>query len=222
MQYRTSNPILIASFVFACLLALVQAQNYGPNTCLMGWVWRQAIPSDDVCVTPETRSQTWYDNSQAPYRVNPNGGAYGPNTCLDGYVWREAVPNDYVCVVPATRTQAAYDNTQASIRVDSVNVWTTTWTSTGSTEQFVQVNGDHFNYGPTVVGIYDTQNNEPWVPPVTIDATSNPPNVAGSFSVKFNYKYCPPRSLAIPGAYAMACDLTSTRCSTWAYLYNEC
>jgi hypothetical protein len=42
---------------------------YGPDTCLEGFVWRQADPTDHVCVTPETRSEAAYDNSQANYRV---------------------------------------------------------------------------------------------------------------------------------------------------------
>jgi hypothetical protein len=41
---------------------------YGGNTCLSGYVWREARPSDLVCVTPETRAQTKYDNSQAKNR----------------------------------------------------------------------------------------------------------------------------------------------------------
>jgi hypothetical protein len=34
------------------------------TTCLPGYVWRLARPSDHICVTPETRVQTDYDNSQ--------------------------------------------------------------------------------------------------------------------------------------------------------------
>jgi hypothetical protein len=88
----------------------------GPVACQQGYVWRGAVPSDYVCVTPATRNQTAYDNSQAAARRNPNGGPYGANTCLPGYVWRGAVPSDYVCVTPATRTQSWYDNNQAAVR----------------------------------------------------------------------------------------------------------
>jgi hypothetical protein len=42
---------------------------YGPNTCIQGYVWREADPTDYVCVTPDTRTETAYDNSQANYRV---------------------------------------------------------------------------------------------------------------------------------------------------------
>ncbi len=82
----------------------------GPDTCLWGFVWREANASDHVCVTSATRSQTRTDNSLAASRRNPNGGPYGPDTCIQGFVWREAFSGDHVCVTPATRTQAAADN----------------------------------------------------------------------------------------------------------------
>lgn len=84
--------------------------------CIQGYVWREAVYNDHVCVTPETRSQAAYDNSQADFRRDPNG-AYGPYTCIQGYVWREATPDDLVCVTPETRSQTAYDNSQAPYRV---------------------------------------------------------------------------------------------------------
>jgi hypothetical protein len=88
---------------------------FGPDTCKQGYVWREAIPSDHVCVPPATRSQTALDNSQAANRRNPTG-PFGSDTCIQGYVWREAFPNDHVCVPPATRSQAASDNSQAASR----------------------------------------------------------------------------------------------------------
>ena len=98
-------------------LVLVRDCSYGPDTCLLPYVWREASPADHVCVTGETRSQAAYDNSQADARRNPYGGPYGPDTCLFGYVWREAFPGDHVCVSGETRSQAAYDNSQASSRM---------------------------------------------------------------------------------------------------------
>jgi len=90
--------------------------SYGVNTCLQGYVWREAFPDDFVCVTPETRAQAAYDNSQASARRNPQGGPYGVDTCLQGYVWRDARPGDHVCVTGETRAQTAYDNSQANAR----------------------------------------------------------------------------------------------------------
>jgi hypothetical protein len=88
---------------------------YGPDTCIQGYVWREAGPGDVVCVTPATRSQASSDNAAAGQRVDPNG-AYGPNSCKQGFVWREAFGGDVVCVTPATRSQAASDNAAAASR----------------------------------------------------------------------------------------------------------
>lgn len=90
--------------------------NRPADTCVQGYVWREANSSDHVCVTPETRAQAQYDNSQAQSRIDPNG-AYGPHSCIQGYVWRDAFPNDYVCVTPETRSQAQDDNSQAQSRI---------------------------------------------------------------------------------------------------------
>jgi hypothetical protein len=88
-----------------------------PGTCISGFVWREAVAGDRVCVTPATRTQAAFDNSQAAARVQPGGGAFGPNTCRPGYVWREAVPSDLVCVTPETRAQTRADNQAAASRV---------------------------------------------------------------------------------------------------------
>ncbi len=99
------------------------ANTITPDTCLQGYVWREANPSDHVCVTPDVRSQAAYDNSQAAARRSPTGGPYGPDTCLSGYVWRDAFTNDHVCVTPDVRSQAAYDNSQAAARRVGGFIW---------------------------------------------------------------------------------------------------
>src|SRR6266508_3860175 len=38
------------------------------DTCLQGFVWREVVPSDHVCVPPETRDQVWQDNRLAASR----------------------------------------------------------------------------------------------------------------------------------------------------------
>jgi Family of unknown function (DUF6006) len=86
------------------------------DRCKQGYVWREAQPTDRVCVTPAVRTQTRDQNNSAADRREPNGGAYGPNTCKQGFVWREATKNDPVCVIPAVRDQAAEDNRQAEAR----------------------------------------------------------------------------------------------------------
>jgi hypothetical protein len=86
--------------------------------CVQGYVWREARPSDHVCVTGAVRSQASQDNAQAASRRNPNGGPFGPDTCLQGFVWREAFTGDHVCVVPAVRSQAVDDNQHAAERIN--------------------------------------------------------------------------------------------------------
>jgi hypothetical protein len=83
------------------------------DTCISGYVWREATLGDRVCVTAATKSQTAYDNSQAAARRDPNSAT----GCIAGYVAREAYFGDATCVTPATRTQARYDNSQAPNRV---------------------------------------------------------------------------------------------------------
>jgi hypothetical protein len=47
-------------------------RTYGPDTCRQGYVWREATPSDHVCVTPQVRAQTRADNANARFRyLNP-------------------------------------------------------------------------------------------------------------------------------------------------------
>jgi len=87
------------------------------DTCLQGFVWREASSTDHVCVTPQTRAETAADNAAAFSRINPNGGPFGRFTCLQGFVWREAFNGDTVCVTPETRAQAAADNAHAAQRV---------------------------------------------------------------------------------------------------------
>ena len=82
---------------------------YGPDTCQMGYVWRDAIPGDHVCVNPASRTQAASENASAGAHVNPTG-PYGPNTCIMGFVWREAYAGDVVCVTPARRTAVHQEN----------------------------------------------------------------------------------------------------------------
>ncbi|MFE4369270.1 hypothetical protein ACFRMN_13755 [Streptomyces sp. NPDC056835] len=90
---------------------------YGPYTCAAGFVWREAVPADLVCVTPQIRSQITTENTLGPSRREPNGGVYGPDTCKPGFVWRETRPSDRVCVPPASRDQARTDNANAPWRL---------------------------------------------------------------------------------------------------------
>ena len=54
-----------------------QHGRYDPNgahgefSCISRYVWRDAYDGDGVCVTPATRDQVHYDNSQAASRIEP-------------------------------------------------------------------------------------------------------------------------------------------------------
>src|SRR4051794_8108562 len=102
--------ITLAAFVAALLVGLAPATagatgDYGPDTCLEGYVWREARPTDHVCVRPAVRERTQADNTAAASRHVAAG-----NACITGYVWRAAFPGDLVCVVPSVRAQANADN----------------------------------------------------------------------------------------------------------------
>ncbi len=56
------------SSTLGLMITPVRSQQYGPATCRQGYVWREAVANDLVCVTPKIRTQTAYENSQAVYR----------------------------------------------------------------------------------------------------------------------------------------------------------
>ena len=87
---------------------------YGPDTCRIGYVWREAAPFDHVCVRPASRTRVAQENAVALSRIDP-GGAYGTFTCINGYVWREAYAGDVVCVTPVRRTLVAQENAEARL-----------------------------------------------------------------------------------------------------------
>lgn len=85
-------------------------------TCKSGYVWREAGPSDLVCVTPEARARTRRENAEAAGHVDPQG-AYGPRSCVSGYVWRGAFEGDLVCVTPSARTIVRQENAATASHV---------------------------------------------------------------------------------------------------------
>lgn len=68
------------------------------NQCIPGFVWREASPTDLVCVIPAQRDQAVDDNAAAASRIAP---------CRPGFVLRDATPGDQVCVTPAARDEAS-------------------------------------------------------------------------------------------------------------------
>jgi hypothetical protein len=110
---RVAIRLFIVS-LFSVIFSIPAAAD--SDTCVQGFVWREAFSGDHVCVTPQSRQQAASDNSAAASRIQPGGGAYGNDTCLQGFVWREAASDDHVCVTPDIRAQAADDNSQAASR----------------------------------------------------------------------------------------------------------
>jgi hypothetical protein len=97
----TWNPYQVV--LMKSTLALRSHLPFGPDTCKSGFVWREAVPDDHVCVSPASRAATAQQNSEGAGHRLPNGGPYGPDTCAQGFVWRDAFPGDHVCVTPAAR-----------------------------------------------------------------------------------------------------------------------
>jgi hypothetical protein len=123
VQSLTANGVQITVDSISGDAATVTVSTGIVNQCVQGYVWREANPSDHVCVTTDERSQVAADNAAAPSRwVN---GAYGPHTCVNGYVWREAFTSptfDDVCVTTGQRDQAAADNAAAADRINPAHL----------------------------------------------------------------------------------------------------
>jgi hypothetical protein len=110
----TWNPYQVS--LMRSTLASPASPPFGPDTCKAGFVWREAIPADHVCVTPASRAIAAQQDRDAANHRQSTGGAYGPDTCVKGYVWRDAYAGDHVCVTPAARQQAAVDNAAGPAR----------------------------------------------------------------------------------------------------------
>ncbi|GAA4572362.1 hypothetical protein [Planotetraspora kaengkrachanensis] len=97
---------LIAS-MFPALPAAADPLPYGPYTCDIGAVWREATAKDPVCVLVDRRTEVRDQNALAPSRTLPNGN------CKDGFVWRLANWSDHTCATPRDRSKTAVDNESA-------------------------------------------------------------------------------------------------------------
>lgn len=106
------NGVQIALHPSAGATATVSVIGSIARACRPGWVWREAKPSDLVCVTPARRDQTRTQNQLAPGRILPDG------LCRSGFVWREAFAGDHVCVPPPARADARADNAAHQDRVN--------------------------------------------------------------------------------------------------------
>jgi hypothetical protein len=200
---------------------------YGPDTCISGYVWREASPTDHVCVTPAVRDATASDNSRAGARVDPNGGAYGPDTCLSGYVWREAFADDHVCVTPATRSQAAADNAAAqsryarNVQAQTPQIWLTSWyqgpvcngdTCSSSSDDdipHIKVNGDHFTLNGSVYISFTKITTGVRMDHYVVNAPFHSGYVSGSFGKQANEFNCTTQTGAPANYYVQAYDYST-------------
>lgn len=199
------------------------AGDYGPDTCLEGYVWREARAGDHVCVEPRVRDQVRRDNAQAAARRAPGTNGNGPNACAVGYVWREAYPGDVVCVEPRVRDQARSDNAKAADRRVSTRLWKTRWFPTTRCEGEVcssrsdgdipriQLNGDHYNVGEVRLVIRRSSDNRVmWSG--TVNATRHTGFAGGSFGKKTTLTDCSRYGTPVNG-YAQAYDVIAQRWS---------
>jgi hypothetical protein len=83
----TWNPYQVV--LMRSILAVQSDLPFGPDTCKEGFVWREGVPADHICVTPATRDATRAQNQAADRNREPSGGPFGPDTCLQGFVWRD-------------------------------------------------------------------------------------------------------------------------------------
>jgi hypothetical protein len=230
MSTRKHATIIVAAVAIAAGAAEqgLADGDFGPDTCLNGYVWREARPTDHVCVTPAVRSQTAADNAQAAARRSPTGGAFGPDTCLQGFVWREAFVNDRVCVLPPVRSQAAADNAAAASRRASVNLTLSryvppqppcdgdTCSTNNDTAPRYRANADHVNVGQ--VRLFLRRTNGTRITSWLINATPNPAAPGGRISFRTGRLVCSGQS----NAYFQLQDLSSRRLSPKRYVRTGC
>ncbi|GIH95752.1 hypothetical protein ACFFMN_01780 [Planobispora siamensis] len=213
----------ITATATAATVGTASADDFGPDTCRQGYVWREATPTDRVCVTPAVRSQTRADNRAAVSRRAPGGDPFDPDTCMVPYVWREAVRGDHVCVTTATRARAARDNALAADRKVAARLWKTNYTipprdngdgtGTGvSTDDIprIKLNGDHYNFGEVRLYIRYNFGRLAWSGTVT--ARPQPGHAGGAWGVRTGLFDCS-RADRPNNAYARARDVVSGRWS---------
>ena len=110
-QAATDNAAARDRFVVAHNPPIVSLA-FGIDTCQNGYVWRETVTNDHVCVSLQRRDDVATENSLAASRRSPKGG----DTCLKGFIWREASPTDHVCVFGDSRTTVAQENSLARDR----------------------------------------------------------------------------------------------------------
>jgi hypothetical protein len=198
------------------------AGDYGKDTCLEGYTWRETIPTDHVCVTPAARAQAQADNAAAAQRRWGTG-------CQPDYTWRGAIAtgeadleaavsfayatgqdptvyvqahfdalaaNDRVCVTSAVRSQTVADNNAWNTRVLRMSVDLSPYTAP------VTLQGRGFNAGTAYVAVVRSSDNtvlwQTWI------STS----AGADFTVTAPFDTCAPYAPSTP-VYLTAYDYTA-------------
>ncbi|ORA39971.1 hypothetical protein [Mycobacterium aquaticum] len=137
---RSAAAAVIGTAVVIPVPAAADPLPYGPDTCIQGYVWREARTGDTVCVTPDERSTVLQQNANPGAHKDPNG-AYGPQSCAQGYVWREAFDGDTICVTPDFRQQMLNDNAAAASRKQATQPVPTPGASANGSTVLFEVTG---------------------------------------------------------------------------------
>jgi hypothetical protein len=109
------RPVLAIHKHIQCRYVEVEGvpRDLTPETCAPGFVWREATPSDKVCVTRQRRAVVELANAS---------GTRGRPACPSGLSLREAVPRssgelgDNLCVSSAERNLVMQENAEAYSR----------------------------------------------------------------------------------------------------------
>ena len=73
MKLNYVSAISVLSLMLVCTSSFALPKN----ECKNGFVWREAVSNDYVCVTPEARDTAKIQNRNAHANRNPKGGAFG-------------------------------------------------------------------------------------------------------------------------------------------------
>ncbi|MET8989446.1 hypothetical protein ABZW49_28695 [Nonomuraea wenchangensis] len=107
-----ANGVTIAINAVNDEAATVTVTTDMPGKCVAGYVFRDAVPGDRVCVTSATRDQAAADNADAGNWEDEYG------RCILNRTYRKVVPHDTVCVTQRTALQVISDNKNAAGRIN--------------------------------------------------------------------------------------------------------
>jgi hypothetical protein len=170
-----------AALALAMSSVFPHASTAQSDACADGYVWREAVEGDHVCVSPGSRELAKADNANAEqFRARR-----GSDECVQGFVWRLAKPEDHVCVSETTREQTAQENAVAYSRLAS-----------GPPEAF---RAKERALPPAKVGCHIFKDGE-WreVPCATPEEMRRLPPPAAALSIKNSQKYIFVKDRAYP------------------------